>query len=440
MKPPRAGRSIGLALYLWLSEGVTARAEATLSRRLEEGKEDPDRIAERRGEPSLPRPEGPLIWLHAASVGEALSIQELVRRLGQSRPDLNFLLTTGTRTSANVLTSRLPERTFHQYVPLDALPYVRRFLNHWQPDLAIWTESEFWPALMVETYRRGAPMLLINARMSSRSGRRWRWLPGAARSLLRRFDHVLAQDQTTAQRLLKLGLPRDRLEVTGTLKEGTAALPCNEAERDDIANYLNGRPVWLAASTHPGEEEQAAAAHRVAMRASHRLLLIVAPRHPERGPAIARALRDGGWTVALRSDDEIPQADTQIYVADTLGEMGLWYRLAPISFLGGSLVPVGGHNPFEPAALGSAILHGPMVENFQDIFDRLTRAGAAQCVSNEAELARAVQELTSPDEAARMAHAAWEVCSAGADVTDRAVELILATLGKLDAERTTGAR
>lgn len=421
-------KSLGFALYMAFSNYAVSYAERLLERRLNAGKEDPVRIGERRGRASVNRPNGKLLWFHAASVGEALSIQSLVRRLGDENPAVSFLLTTGTRTSADVMASRLPPCTIHQYIPLDVLTFVREFLDHWQPDVAIWTESEFWPALMAETDRRGIPMLLINARMSARSYTRWRCLPGFAASLLRKFRFALVQDEITAHYLGRLGMPHNRMRITGTLKESAAALPCDESERDQIARSLRGRPVWLAASTHEGEEVLVARAHRIAMRVSHRLLLIVAPRHPGRGPDIARAFSDDGWSVALRTANEGIKPDTEIYVADTVGEMGLWYRLAPISFMGGSFVEIGGHNPFEPAALGSAILHGPHVTNFQDIFERLAKAEAAQLVRSEKELGEGVQKLLSPDKAARMAHAAWEVCSSGADVTDQAVQLILSTL------------
>lgn len=424
------GFSLGLAIYNGLSEGWTNRANRILDRRLSDGKEDEQRIDERRGVPSAARPAGKLIWFHAASVGEALSIQELVRRLGEEREDLNFLITTGTRASADILHERLPPRALHQYIPLDVGPFVRQFLDHWQIDLAIWTESEFWPKLMVETSKRGIPMLLVNARISKKSHDRWRWIPGFAKALLRRFDYILAQDPRTGERLVRLGYARNLIEVGGTLKEGTAALACDEAERDHIASKFEARPVWLAASTHPGEEQIVVNAHRHAIRLSHRLLLIIVPRHPNRGADIAAHLAADGWKVALRSAGDEIAPDTQIYLADTLGELGLWYRLAPISFVGGSLVKIGGHNPFEPAALGSAIIHGPHVANFADIFARLSEAGAARCVTNEHMLAETVEELLSPDRAADMAHAAWEVCSSGAEVTDRAVELIFEHLDR----------
>ena len=422
------GHSLGLAAYLAFSERAEGLATRKLAQRRERGKEDADRLQERQGRASLPRPEGLLVWFHAASVGESLSILELVRRLGDARPDLHFLITTGTVTSAALIAGRMPENARHQYVPLDVGPWVRRFLDHWRPDLAVWTESELWPSLIHETARRNTPMLLINARVSRNSHENWRWFPGFARSLLRRFSFVLAQDAQTARNLRRLGLPRERIEVTGTLKEGSAALPCNEAERAAFARQLAGRPVWLAASTHPGEEALVAAAHRSAARAAQRLLLIIAPRHPERGEEIAAMLRAEGWRIARRAAGEPLEADTEIYLADTLGEMGLWYRIAPVSFLGGSLVEIGGHNPFEPAALGSAIIHGPHVHKVADIYERLAAAGATVEVKSAAALAAAVGAVLSPERAASMAHAAWEISSSGAEVTDRALALLLAHL------------
>jgi len=418
------GRSIGLWLYLAFSERATGLAERKLQERLAKGKEDPARLQERFGTASVPRPDGTLAWFHAASVGESLSILELVRRLLDQRPDIHVLVTTGTVTSAAMMAERLPERAIHQFAPLDIRPFIRKFLDHWRPDLAIWTESELWPAMIYETGRTNIPMLLINARISRKSARGWRWFPGSARSLLRRFDFVLAQDAVTARNLRRLGLPARKVEVAGTLKEGSAALPCDEAERSRLASALSGRPVWLAASTHPGEEELVARAHRHAARAAQRLLLIIAPRHPERGPEIAEMLRKDGWKIAVRSQGEIPDATTEIYLADTLGEMGLWYRLAPVTFLGGSLVEIGGHNPFEPAALGSAIIHGPYVFKVEDIFNRLAAAGATVKVNSADELGRMVVQVLSPEKAAEMAHAAWEISSAGAEVTDRALMLL----------------
>ena len=425
-------RSAVLAGYLAWSDRAAGRAERVLRARLADGKEDEARLDERRGIASLPRPDGPLIWFHAASVGESVSLLEMIRRMGEERDDLSFLVTTGTVTSAGVLSGRLPPRTLHQYVPLDVRPWMRRFLDHWAPQVAVLAEGEIWPALLHETHARGIPIALINARMTDEARRRWRWGKGAARSLMARIAHVQAQDDATAERLTSLGLPSERIEVTGTLKEGSAALPHDEDERRRLAEALRGRPCWLAASTHEGEEAMAAHAQAEATRAWHRLLLILAPRHPERADAIDGALREKGWRVARRSAGEEIAPDTQIYLADTMGEMGLWYRLCPVSFVGGSLVPVGGHNPFEPAALGSAILHGPNVANFADIYARLAEAGAARRVETPNGLGPALVAALEPDEAARLAHAAWEVCSTGAEVTEGAMDLLFAMLDGVD--------
>lgn len=419
-------KSIALGLYLaWSGRGGLTYANRKLRQRLEEGKEDAARIGERRGEAGRPRPEGKLVWFHAASVGESLALLELIRRILEEREDVSVLVTTGTVTSAGVMAERLPDRAFHQYIPLDARAFVRRFLDHWKPDLAVWCESELWPALICETHARGVPMVIVNARMSKTSHDRWRFLKGMVRSLLSRFSHAMVQDDITAMYLRRLGLPPERMEVTGTLKEGAAALPCDEAERTEMAVQLGGRPVWLAASTHDGEERIVLDAHDLALKVNPRLLLILVPRHPQRGDEIARLLQHDGWTYNRRTAGELPEPEAHVYLADTMGELGLWYRVSPISFVGGSLQPIGGHNPFEPAALGSAILHGPYVTNFVDIYQRLTEARAARLVSGPDTLSEAVHELLNPDRAAAMAHAAWEVVSSGAEVTDRALDMVL---------------
>ncbi|MEM6407675.1 MAG: 3-deoxy-D-manno-octulosonic acid transferase [Pseudomonadota bacterium] len=416
--------SPGLALYLAVTDRLEHFADRKLAQRIELGKEDPGRIDERRGISSTPRPDGILLWFHAASVGESLSLLNLIEQLQDDFPQVNALITTGTRSSAELLQARLPPQTIHQFVPLDVPRFVRRFLNHWQPDIAIWTESEFWPSLITLTQKHGTKMFLLNARMSMASHQNWRWLPGVSRAILRSFGKIYVQDEQTAFRLRRLGAARDRVKITGSLKAASGALPHDEEERQRLADTLKTRPVWLAASTHPGEEEDAAEAHRLALKTSHRLLLIIAPRHPERAPEIAAKLRDDGWNICLRSEGRDPDPATQIFLADTMGEMGLWYRLAPITFLGGSLAEIGGHNPYEPAALGSAILHGPHVESARNIFSRLDEATGARLVRNATELGEQVVDLLEPDKAARLAHAAWEVTSSGAGATDRAYEHI----------------
>jgi 3-deoxy-D-manno-octulosonic-acid transferase len=368
------------------------------------------------------------VWFHAASVGEAASLLELLRRLTTERPGLTCLVTTVTVTSQQFLANRLPERCIHQFVPVDVRPWMARFLDHWRPDMAVWTESEFWPAMLVETHARGIPMLLMNARISERSYKRWRVAGALPASLLQRFGRVLAQDDLAGEHLRALGADPDRLTVTGTLKEGAAPLPHDEDERKRVTRAFKGRPVWLAASTHSGEEEAAIAAHLTARKVYPQLALVLVPRHPVRGDGLAEMLRGEGFELAQRSKGETVGEDTDICLADTLGELGLWYRLATVSFVGGSLVEVGGHNPFEPALLGSAILHGPHVRNFAGAYERLEHAGAAVEVRDGENLGAALITALRPDRAAAMAAAGWAACSEGADVTDTVLEAITSVL------------
>ena len=426
--------SPSLSLYLAASRRSLTLAKRRLAKGLALGQEDPTRSNERLGEPGLKRPDGPLLWFHTTSDGEALAVQELIRRMGEERDELSFLITTTTPSSAALVSLRMPPRTQHQYVPYDVVPCVERFLAHWKPTLGIWTDAEFRPTLVALTADRGIPIYMIDARLSRKSYHRWLWLPGLAAAQLRRFRRVLTADQQTARFLRHLGLPRQNVEVTGVLEEGTAALPCNERERDSLARLLAARPVWLSAFTDPGEEELACAAHRTAIRLAHRLLLIIVPSDPDQGEAIAARIEAEGWNVALRSHNEEPEEETQIYIADTLGEMGLWYRLAPITFMGTSIAGGGGRNPFEPAALGSAIIHGPNVSTFTDSYERLAKEGATRLVHSADDLAREIGDLLSPDKAAAMAHNAWVVSSSGADVTDRVMQLLFEALDESEAQ------
>jgi 3-deoxy-D-manno-octulosonic-acid transferase len=389
--------SAALMLYRALSALAAGPARLLLARRLKRGKEDPARIAERLGHASAPRPAGPLVWLHGASVGESLSLLTLIEALRAARPDLSVLMTTGTVTSAHLMAARLPKGALHQFVPLDVGPAVARFLDHWRPDLAIWAESELWPRLVTDTHARGVPMALVNARMSQGSARNWRrFAPGMARALLGAFDAVGAQDDAIAARLAALGTRAPM--VTGTLKGGVAP-PDLPDVRAAMAQAVAGRPIWLAASTHEGEETLVAEAHRIAASCVPGLLTLIAPRHPDRGPAIAALLTAAGMQVSRRgTGHDLPGPGDEVHILDTLGEMGAWLRLAPAAFIGGSLVRVGGHNPHEPAALGTAILHGPHVANFAPDYAALDGAGGAVQVG--ADLGDAVARLLT-DPAAR---------------------------------------
>jgi 3-deoxy-D-manno-octulosonic-acid transferase len=376
----RARMPLALRFYR-LASGAAAPtlAPRLLTWRLKRGKENPRRLAERYGEASLPRPRGPLIWVHGASVGEMLAVIPLIERLRAKH--FAVLMTSGTVTSAALAEQRLPDGVLHQFVPLDAPRFVGRFLDHWRPDLALFVESDLWPNLIVDCADRNIPMILVNGRVSERSFKRWRILPHAIAALLSRFELCLAQSNADAQRYGALGAPHIR--SIGNLKLDVPAPPADPPTLSKLTGIVVTRSVIAAASTHPSEEDEIIAAHR-RLRAKHpTLLTIIAPRHPERGPKIAEAAKGAGLAVALRSQDDLPKPETDVFVADTLGELGLIYRLAPIVFMGGSLVSRGGQNPIEAIRLGAAIVHGPHVWNFAEIYESLDAAHGAALVADE---------------------------------------------------------
>jgi len=405
-----------------------------LGRRKRRGKEDAARFGERLGRAGQPRPPGPLVWIHAASVGESLSMLPLVERLCARR--LLVLLTTGTVTSAALMGHRLPRGAVHQYVPVDRMAYVRAFLDHWRPDLALWAESEFWPNMLAESHRRGIPLVLVQGRISARSFAGWRKVPGFIRKLLSCFDLCLAQTEGDARRLAALG-SRDA-RCLGNLKYAAPPLPADPDELNRLRHAVAGRPVWLAASTHPGEEAIVAEVHRALAPHLPGLLTLIVPRHPQRGPDIAREMLALGLSAGLRSAGELPHAGTQIHIADTMGELGLFYRLADIVFMGKSLTVGGGQNPFEPARIGAAILFGPAMDNFPDMAPRMVEAGAALWVEGGAGLTRVLgQLLAEPERVAAMRQAAlrWATDEAGVvlDAVEGALAPALAGLEKRHA-------
>lgn len=376
-----------------------------LRRRLRRGREDGNRFGERMGIASKARPGGPLVWIHAASVGEANSVLAVIRRLRRDRPALSLLMTSGTATSASILADRLPDAVIHQYAPVDRVAWVRRFLDHWKPDLVLWVESEFWPATLSEIGRRKVPAILINARLSTRSWRRWRHGRRMIRALLQEFELCMAQSETDAERLRDLGARR--VICPGNLKFAADPLPVPADALASLRTAVGERPAWLAFSTHPGEEEILIEAHARMAGGHPGLLTMIAPRHPARGSEIAELARGRGLGTALRSRNEPVTAGTGVLVADTIGELGLFFSLSDIALVGGSLEPHGGHNPVEAALLDCAILHGPHMENFRAIEDELHTAGAAELVRTVEDIAREAGSLmTDAALRARRVHAA----------------------------------
>ncbi|MDZ4790568.1 MAG: glycosyltransferase N-terminal domain-containing protein [Hyphomicrobiales bacterium] len=386
---PKPGFS--LQTYIAITRAMQPASGFILRRRVRRGKEIAERLGEREGHPSAPRPEGTLWWFHAASVGETNAILPIIHDLHKSRPKLNILLTTVTVTSAQIAEARLPPGAVHQFLPLDSPAFVRRFLDAWHPDLALFTESEIWPNLILEVDRRGVPLLLLNARMSDRSFARWKRLTGMSHPLFSRFDLIMAQNKRLARRLEKLGAPR--VIFTGNIKFDAPPPPVDKAELALLQNAIGKRPVFLAASTHPGEDEIVLKAHKAASARIANLLTIIVPRHPERGAAIEQIAVGMGLKATRRETRGEPRGS--IYIADTIGELGLFYTAAPVAFIGGSLVEHGGQNPVEAVKLGAAVLTGPHWFNFKDAYKTLQQCGGCRVVDDADELARAIIELCS---------------------------------------------
>ena len=407
-----------------------------LKRRLKRGREDAQRFDERFGIASLARPDGALVWMHAASIGEAFSVLRLIERITETAAQPHVLVTTGTVSSARLLAGRLPPRAFHQYVPVDHPEWVGRFLDHWRPNAALLVESEFWPTLMTETRRRGIPMALINARISNRSFRGWQRFPSVIRPLLEGFEIALAQDAETAERLIALGARS--VAMPGNLKFAAGPLAADPNELRTMGRLLGERPRWLAASTHEGEEAIAARAHLLLRERFADIVTMIAPRHPHRGETIAKALENQGLVVSRRSLGDPIGPATDIYLADTLGELGLFYRLASVVLVGGSLIPRGGQNPLEPARLGAAVLFGPHMDNFAVVGNEMESAGAAFTVRDEVSLDETVARLlTDRDARDRAASAGFAIATGKEGILDAVMAHLEPILARLPAADRT---
>ncbi|HEY2034647.1 MAG TPA: 3-deoxy-D-manno-octulosonic acid transferase [Rhizomicrobium sp.] len=414
---------LGLAAYRLATMALAPAVPFFLRQRALRGKEDTARMRERLGCASVSRPEGELIWIHGASVGESVSALPLVDAF--LKAGRHVLVTSGTVTSAKLMAERLPNRAIHQYAPVDTPAAAKRFLSHWRPDAALFVESDLWPNLLYRAAGQGTKLALVNGRMSERSFRGWSRAKGVAGALLSLFDVCLAQDADTAKRLTALGARN--VQITGSLKADAPPLPADETKLAALKHAIGKRHMLVAASTHLGEDETILPAQDKLRADFPDLLTIIAPRHPERGADIAMLC--GSRPALRRSLGALPAPETQVYIADTIGELGLLYRLTPFAFIGGSLIPHGGQNPLEPARLGCAVLTGPHTENFIQAYDAILSAHGGMRVSSASEIAAIAKRLiANPAETKAMgeaAHAAAIVLGGAVDKTITAIEALL---------------
>ena len=412
-----ADRHWATRAYLAAGYLLPLAAPAVLKRRLARGKEDPDRWPEKLGLGLAPRPDGPLVWLNAVGLGETLALRGLIGRMAAAREDLRFLVTSTTSGSAAALARQMPPRTIHQFLPLDAPRYRRRFLDHFRPDLAVWTEQDLWPGLVADLARRGVPQAVVAARMNAASRARHEKARALYADAYRAMGMVTAQDAESAANLALLGACD--VTVTGSLKPAAPALGHDPAELSVLRHALAGRRIWAVAPSHPADEEMALDAHALLRESDPDALLVLAPRFPDRAGDVA-----AGCTMSLarRSAQEVPRAETAVWLFDTMGELGLVYRLADTALIGGTFGDTEGHSPWEAAILDTAILHGPRTANFRDDFARLDAAGAAREVTSAQDILaglRATQDIRATTE---------KVVEEAAADTDRLAADLLALL------------
>ena len=406
-----ATRLLGPVLHLYLN------------RRKKRGKEDAGRIGERFGHPSAVRPKGNLVWIHGASVGESLSALPVIDALRKRYPTVSILVTTGTVTSAELMHARLPKGVIHQFIPIDRQVCVARFLHHWKPDAALWFESDLWPNILTKAQKAGVKLALLNGRISEKSFKGYSSYPSFIRPVISAFDLVLTQTDEELDRFKSLGA--GDVKTVGNLKFAAPPLPADETELAKLHTQIGERPVWLASSTFDGEEHIAGDIHRKLAPDHKGLLTLIVPRHPNRADDIESDMIAQGLQVVRRSRGHEITPGTNIYLADTIGELGLFYRIAPICFMGKTLCATGGQNPLEPARLDCAILHGPDMSNFNEISRELLAARACRPVADIDDLARQSDTLlTYPEKARELANAALEYANSKAEVLDRTMDAI----------------
>ncbi len=423
-------KMIILYLYKWLSYALTPLLKLYFLWRLRQGKEHPTRWSERWGTPTLLRPKGDLIWVHGASVGESLSALSLLRRLEEAFPQAHFLVTTGTVTSASLLASRLSSRAFHQFMPLDTSRAVNKFLCHWQPNVALWIESELWPNILLALARKNIPTYLLNGRLSEHSFNRWRSIGRSLIGpLLRVFRKVYAQSQSLADQFKVLGVTH--AQVAPNLKFASDPLPFNSKDLEKIHSTLSNRTVWLAASTHKGEETWVLQAHQEIAKNIPNILTVIVPRHPHRNHEILQLCTSKGLKAYLRSEYQLPPGDADLYIADTLGELGLFYRLINVVFMGGSLANIGGHNIIEPAHFRCAIVQGPRTHKSREITQQFEEEKALLIVSKGEKLGEVILHLLTSREVAKIqGNAAYELVKGAERMLEHVIDDVKEALGR----------
>ena len=394
-----------------------------IQKRIEIGKEDTKRFNERIGRPLKERPEGKLIWFHGASVRESVSMLPLINKLLETSDDTYVMVTTGTTTSADIMGKRLPERAFHQYIPIDNPAFTKRFVKHWQPDLVLWFESDFWPAMLSTIKKKNIPLVLVNGRISNKSFKRWQQFEFLSKELLSCFTFCLGQSEEDAYRLRVLGAKESA--CLGNLKFAGLPIPIDENKKNTILSQTADRRIFCISSTHENEEYQLGRHFKELFSKHPETLILIAPRHPNRGPDIKKQIQDLGYTVALRSAKEEISAKTQVYIADTIGELGIWYDISPIVFIGGSLIPHGGQNFMEPSRMHDAVIVGPYMHNFTEAMQRAQKAnGIIQAVDAEEVISTVIQLLDNKDLLEAKQSLAYNWATGEAKVLDGIVEKV----------------
>ena len=389
--------SYGLRFYLFLSFLLDPIYFIYQLISVLRGKENPKRLWERWVTKQIKRPSGKLIWLHAASVGESLSLLPLIEKIIADNPKINILITSTTKTSAEILEKISEPQIIHRMAPYDTFFVSKRFLKYWEPDLAVRVESEIWPRILLELKKNKIPNFLLNARFSKKSILRIEKQADAASFLFSLFDRIHVQEKSTKETLTKVGVESQKIKVTGSLKDSREILPVDEDIIKQFQTVIGEQKIWLSACTHPGEDEIVLKAHKKIGG-----LLLIAPRHIERGKQIARLSRSMGFSTQLRSKSANIRAETAVYIADTMGEMGTWYSLSRAAFIGGSLVDKGGHNPVEAVQLNTFILHGPHIYNSEEKYDKLQEVGLCFQVSGEKDIVQQILRLQGSNKKLRL--------------------------------------